>query len=357
MKKLLISLLCLVSTLQAQVEYEYPVDHGGALSDALSVSEAGVTVFTFHVAESQTVSRIRLRLALSHTWISDIEVILKSPDGTEVRIFDGIGGDGGIFVNTYIGDVLFTDAASDDIGRAQQGNDEGTDIGPWTGSFSCEEQGESEEYSLSSFIGKNSRGTWQLIVRDYVTGDDGYVYAQHDDSNTTPSDRTRFGISLGTALLLQFSTAPVLSDVAQWRLDCFGTPANSGYGGNRVDFDKDGVINLVEYALGRDPKLASATNGSSALPVSRRDVAEDEFVLALDLPSPIATGVQYIIQASVDLDEWNEVAQKSGAGTWLVSEGSMSGFANGPGRQIVEFTLDAGSHTQRWMRLQVIEEP
>lgn len=352
MKKILTSLLCVASTLQAQVEYEYPIDHGGAANDAVSIGVPRSTVFTFSVAEDQTVSRVRLRFAASHTWVSDMEVILKSPDGTEVRIFDEIG-EG--FLNVYFEDVLFADSADDDIGRPLQGNDEGTNIGPWSGTYRCQES--DEEYSLSSFQGVNSKGTWQLIVTDYDTGDTGYIYGQDDDTDEIPTDRSRFGSSLGTALFVQFSAAPTLSPVSQWRLDCFGTPANSGHGGNGADFDLDGVINLLEYALGRDPKSGVSGNGRSSLPEYRRDIPPNEFVISMDISAPAPGGVLYRIQASDDLLGWGEVARKSGSGSWVVTEGDLSETDGGVGRQIVELAVDASGHTQRWLRLQIVEEP
>jgi hypothetical protein len=362
MKKILTGLLCVASTLQAQVEYEYPIDHGGVVNDAVRNDADGSivprsTVFTFSVAEDQEVNRIRLRFAASHSFVSDIEVILKSPDGTEVRLFDGIGWDGGLFMNTYFDDLNFTDAASEDIGRPQQGNDPGTDIGPWSGSFQCEEQGEAEEYELGSFIGVNSKGTWQLIVTDYVKGDTGYIYTQDDDSDAVPSDRSRFGSSAGTALFVQFETAATLSPIAQWRVDYFGSPANIGHGGNNNDFDQDGVINLLEYALGRDPTSALSEDGRSALPEYRRDIPQNKFVISMDLPSPAPGGILYQIQASGNLVDWDEVARKSGSGSWVVTEGDLSETAGGVGRQIVELAFDTSGHTRRWFRLQIVEEP
>jgi len=358
-KKLLTGLLCVASTLQAQVEYEYPIDHGGETNDAVSFSEVGTTVFTFNVAEDQEVNRIRLRFAASHSFVSDMEVKLKSPDGTEVRIFDEIGGSGPF--RTYFDDVLFKDAApdaaSDDIGRLLHGTDDGTDVGPWSGSFSCEVQGEVKEYSLSSFIGVNSKGTWQLIVTDHVKEDTGYIYAQDDDSDTTPTVSPRFGSSLGTALFVKFTTDPTLSPISQWRFNYFGSPANSGPGGNNNDFDQDGVINLLEYALGRDPTSALSGDGRSALPEYRRDIPQNKFIISMDLPSSAPGGIMYRIQASTNLVDWDEVARKSGSGSWVVTEGDLSETAGGVGRQIVELAVDTTGHTRRWFRLQIVEEP
>lgn len=353
MKKLLTGLLCVASTLQAQVEYEYPIDHGGVANDAVSFGVPSLTVFTFTVTEDQTVSLIQLRFAASHSFVSDMGVTLKSPNGVEVKIFDGIGGG----ARTYFNDVFFTDAAADDIGRLEQGNDLGTNVGPWSDYFSCQVQ-IAVAYSLSSFQGVNAKGTWELIVTDYEVGDTAYIYAQDDDSDTIPNDRTRFGSSLGTALFVQFASAPTLSDIGQWRVGHFETPANSGHGKNGNDFDKDGLINFLEFALGRDPKSGVSGNGRSALPEYRRDVIADKLIISMNLPDPLPEGVLYRIQASDDLSGWSEVARKLGTGSWVVKEGVLSPpVSHGAGRQLVELAVDASGHTQRWLRLQVVEEP
>lgn len=355
MKIIFTCLFCFLSLLQAEVEYEYPIDHGGVIQDSVSSSENSTTVFTFHVTEDQTVSRIRLRFAASHAFIADIQVVLKAPDGTLVRIFDGIGWDGGLFMNTYLEDVVFQDSASEDIGRSQLGADSGTDIGPWSGSYRPEEQGEVIEHSLSAFQGVSAQGVWQLIVTDYDRGDSGYVYAQGENTNLTPSARARFGNSLGTSLLVQFSTA--LSPIAQWRADHFGTPASSGDGASSVDFDQDGLINLLEYALGRDPKSGQSKNGLASLPVNKLDSPSHQMIISLDLPLPVPEDVLYRIMSSDNLLTWNEMAHKSGVASWVVSEGVLSPIPLVGGRQRVELAVDVSGQSKRWLRLEILGIP
>ena len=52
------------------------------------------------------------------------------------------------------------------------------------------------------------------------------------------------------------SNAP--SPLEAWRLANFGSTANSGDGADLNDFDKDGIPNLLEFALGLNPKQNSA---------------------------------------------------------------------------------------------------
>jgi arylsulfatase A-like enzyme len=50
-----------------------------------------------------------------------------------------------------------------------------------------------------------------------------------------------------------------------WRLEWFDTPANTGHAADSIDFDKDGLVNLLERAFGSDPTTPGVTG---ILPVS-----------------------------------------------------------------------------------------
>lgn len=52
-----------------------------------------------------------------------------------------------------------------------------------------------------------------------------------------------------------------------WRLTKFGTIANAGGAADLADPDIDGLLNVVEYALGTDPNSSAGANGYSARPV------------------------------------------------------------------------------------------
>jgi len=58
-----------------------------------------------------------------------------------------------------------------------------------------------------------------------------------------------------------------LSAIEQWRFDNFGTPDPIGNTAPEADFDGDGLSNLLEYALGSDPKLPS----TQSLPTTALD--------------------------------------------------------------------------------------
>ena len=113
------------------------------------------------------------------------------------------------------------------------------------------------------------------------------LHIASNDADENPFDITLTGTSGGTLL-------------ETWRQDNFGSPANSGDGADLNDFEKDGLVNLIEYAFGLDPKLGSA----GKLPVPQ--AIENQMVLRFTQPAGVS-GVSYGA-------EWS---QELLPGTWL----------------------------------------
>jgi subtilisin-like proprotein convertase family protein len=95
----------------------------------------------------------KITLNITHTWDADLEVWLKSPDGTEVLLFNGVGGDGDNFTNTAFKNNYTTSIIA---GTA-----------PFTGNFL-------PMGDLGSFNnGQTGTGTWYLKIRDNYGQDAG----------------------------------------------------------------------------------------------------------------------------------------------------------------------------------------
>lgn len=95
----------------------------------------------------------KVTLNITHTWDADLEVWLRSPDGTEVLLFSGIGGDGDNFTNTALKNN-YTNVIGD--GGA-----------PFTGNYK-------PTGDLGLFNnGHSGTGTWYLKIRDNYQQDNG----------------------------------------------------------------------------------------------------------------------------------------------------------------------------------------
>ena len=101
---------------------------------------------------TEVIGKVILELNIEHTSISDLMVILKSPQGTESLMFDGICSCEDDMM------IVLDDDAPDPVGT-QCGS-------PYTGTFNT-------GGGLDAFIGEIPMGTWELFITDYFQTDHG----------------------------------------------------------------------------------------------------------------------------------------------------------------------------------------
>ena len=106
------------------------------------------------VNEAATVNSVIVTVNITHTWVSDLTLILTSPAGTSVVLASEVGGSGDNYTNTVFDNDA---AASIDSGAA-----------PFTGTFQ-------PEGDLSAFMGEASGGQWTLNVADNAGADTGSI--------------------------------------------------------------------------------------------------------------------------------------------------------------------------------------
>ena len=92
-----------------------------------------------------------------------------------------------------------------------------------------------------------------------------------------------------------------------WRQQFFGTTANAGDAADTFDFDKDGLINIVEYAFALNPK----NGGSLNLPEPQYNSG---FAIISFTQPPGVDWVTYGAEWSSSLTSWNNIAD-TGVGT------------------------------------------
>ena len=103
------------------------------------------------------ISDINVMVDITHPFVSDIQLKLRSPEGTEIALVTNQGGSGDNFEET-----IFDDEAETPIGSGQP---------PYNGSFQPEEP-------LANFNEEESLGEWTLIVIDtYPSAADGTLNA------------------------------------------------------------------------------------------------------------------------------------------------------------------------------------
>lgn len=125
-----------------------------------------------------------------------------------------------------------------------------------------------------------------------------------------------------------------------------------------ADADGDGITNMLEYSLSRDPNSAVGSDGSGGTGYSVQ--RSNRTWLHVDMPEPAMSDVTYTIQgATSPAGPWANLAQKVGTGSWTwlgggtsyLSVGSLSG-----GRVPIEVgTPDSANGQPRYfMHLQVV---
>lgn len=94
---------------------------------------------------------------------------------------------------------------------------------------------------------------------------------------------------------LEITAAAALTPLQNWRQTNFGSSSNSGQGADAADWDFDGLSNLVEYALGFDPKAVTASVG-----FPKPELLGGNLILTMTQPVGVS-GVSYGAESSTSL--------------------------------------------------------
>ena len=139
-----------------------------------------------------------------------------------------------------------------------------------------------------------------------------------------------------------------------------GLPQGSG---PSEDWDHDGVVNAMEYALGCDARCSSGPDGRGRLPqagLSSDPLLSGRMALRVDLPEPARGDVAYFVEVADGLSAaWETLATKTGGGPWTWVAGGTPRIVTGPvadGRVQVwvgdSQPLSASAH--RFLRLRTV---
>lgn len=141
-----------------------------------------------------------------------------------------------------------------------------------------------------------------------------------------------------------------LSWLEDWRAGHFGSASNSGVGADDADPDGDGLVNLLEYALGGNPQLNDA---AAILPSVAGDGAgRNRFTFVRD---PAKTDISYSVQVSDTMGPgtWVTLARSVGGATTVPVTGAHAVSESGLSPVEVTVTDAAVNPARRFYRLSV----
>jgi subtilisin-like proprotein convertase family protein len=125
---------------------------------------------TLTVTATGLISSVALTFDITHTFDSDLTGYLIGPDGTQITVFNRVGGSGQNFVDTTL-----VDSASSSVA---------TGAAPFAGSF------QPSPDALAIFTGKVAAGVWTFRVADGVGQDTGTLNSWSLQITTTPEPVT-----------------------------------------------------------------------------------------------------------------------------------------------------------------------
>ena len=148
------------------------------------------------------------------------------------------------------------------------------------------------------------------------------------------------------------STDPAHTPSENWRFTNFGTTNNTGNAADTSDPDRDGLNNLLEYALGSNPN----SNAASAAP--EVSTATGKLKLAFTRNTDATDLILSVIAADSLTGPWSEIARSSnGAAFTAIAPGALVSEPGAGTVRNVETTdiilISDPAHPKRFMRLEV----
>ena len=182
--------------------------------------------------------------------------------------------------------------------------------------------------SLAWRYGTNNGINWTSPAIDR----NGTLYIGNNDGNLFAIPVSSMGLAASSWPKFRHDNSnkgAVATAQENWRMLHFGDSADDGDGRNSNDYDHDGIVNLVEFAFGLDPKQ----NSAGQLPQPQR--IDDRLAIGFTQPDGV-TGIHYGAEWSTTLQagDWHPVAD------------------TGTGNQHV-FSVPMGTHSSLFMRLVV----
>lgn len=197
--------------------YSFTGSNTGAIPDSTSTGPAqytGSRVVSFNVSGLTTgPATMSLALTMTHTYLGDLDVVLRSPGGTAFTIFSRVGaatsgsfGDSSnlngvyTFVDTATGNFWTASASAGANANVAAGSYRTSAAGPGTGGVT------SFNSAFSGLTAAQANGTWTLTFRDGANQDTGTISAATLQITTVPEFHPGL-IGVAGCVLLGIGTA------------------------------------------------------------------------------------------------------------------------------------------------------
>ncbi len=186
----------------------------------------------------------------------------------------------------------------------------------------------------SDFGGRIGNAEFRFFLRDAVGEENfrGTAYRSYSGPLTASVDTVEE--NGGRVMRVTWETGTTLT-YGEWAASHFDDPDDQSVAGPEADPDGDGVKNLVEYALGRDPLQASR----AGLPEVEYTEEGAAIVFRRD---PNLGDIAYVVEASNDLESWDEILYDSRENTQPNNQGDFMRIE------------DPSGEFRRFLRLRVI---
>jgi hypothetical protein len=184
-----------------------------------------------------------------------------------------------------------------------------------------------------------------LVMRD------GSLVAHHGSSPVWPL-RKRGATGHVSAVLGFVQPTPLQS----WRMSYFGTHEDAGAAANDADPNGNGVPNIVEYLMSRDPKGKGGIGSSVPVDLTQRG-AQLPALVDLRLRDTYDSKIRLTLEYTATLTSWHTLASRTGTGAWTGVQPTGISLAGGRTRWTFNSGLTPAAVPRLFYRLRVEELP
>ncbi len=152
------------------------------------------------------------------------------------------------------------------------------------------------------------------------------------------------------------ATASTLTALETWRQSNFGTYQAAGAAANDADPDQDGLPNLVEYVMGRDPNAQGGLGSNLAIELIYNGPASP-LLADLRLLTSYDSKVRLTLERSTDLQSWASLSTRSGTAAWTGAVPTSSALSGGRTKFSFNTSATPNITPRFWTRLKAEELP